>query len=322
MNTSTSPHVPPPIRREDFEVGCLKPGSYSIEDISAAILDHLDRDELSPRQLEALRRYKYEGSWSVSRPDNLDDIRKFFEIFDDFYFHGLLRGYCTLELFRDTHERQGLPLRGYCDSIGPGEERDPRYKLERPRPHIGIRVSRHIGLFDRVSNYIDVLLHEMIHAMFFVYSCTCDRGCREKYRFSMGAPWLGHDLSFQAAGHAIEKRGLRCEWLEHYDKYRSDDNWGSQDCMGLIFCLARDIGMASAMQSGANLPNAADLRRLGLDIWEILDDLEIYRNRIHRPRHNLPMKKNRCLKSHWTVDSWEEAQLVKHLKAEKWQHDS
>jgi hypothetical protein len=134
-------HITDKIRREDFEAGGLKPASYSAEDISAALVDHLSRDEPSPRQLEALRRFKYDGGWSISQPDDIQNFRKFFEIFDDFFFHGLLRGYCTLELFQDTHKRLGRAAGGYCDYNSPGSELDYRFKLDRPYPHIAIYVS-------------------------------------------------------------------------------------------------------------------------------------------------------------------------------------
>jgi hypothetical protein len=91
--TPKAQHIPPRIRRKDFEAGYLKPGAYSIEDVSAAIVDHLNQAELSPHQLEALRCFKYEGRWSISQSDNIYDVRKFLEIFEEFFFHTPLRGH-------------------------------------------------------------------------------------------------------------------------------------------------------------------------------------------------------------------------------------
>jgi len=61
-------HIRPRITREDFQKGRMKPGSYSYEDISAAVVDHLSRsvDELTPTQLEGINKFKYNGTWCVS----------------------------------------------------------------------------------------------------------------------------------------------------------------------------------------------------------------------------------------------------------------
>jgi hypothetical protein len=46
----------------------MKPGSYSYEDISAAVVDHLSRseDEMTSTQLEGIKKFKYNGTWCVS----------------------------------------------------------------------------------------------------------------------------------------------------------------------------------------------------------------------------------------------------------------
>jgi hypothetical protein len=64
MSTSKPKHIPPRIKREDFQSGHMKPNSYSLEDISAAIIDHLSRskDEFTVKQLEGLAKFKYHGT--------------------------------------------------------------------------------------------------------------------------------------------------------------------------------------------------------------------------------------------------------------------
>jgi hypothetical protein len=69
MSSTPKPnHIPPRITREDFQKGRMKPGSYSYEDISAAMVDHLSRseDELTSTQLEGIKTFKYNGTWCVS----------------------------------------------------------------------------------------------------------------------------------------------------------------------------------------------------------------------------------------------------------------
>ena len=69
MSSTPKPnHIPPRITRADFQQGRMKPGSYSYEDISAAVVDHLSRseDEMTSTQLEGIKKFKYNGTWYVS----------------------------------------------------------------------------------------------------------------------------------------------------------------------------------------------------------------------------------------------------------------
>jgi hypothetical protein len=78
--------------------------------------------------------------------------------------------------------------------------------------------------------------------------------------------------------------------------------------------------MACAVHEGAILPPEAELRRLGLDIKNILNQVKEVREvadngrRIEYKARNLPLKTNKCIASHWTVDSWDQAQLVEHCE--------
>jgi hypothetical protein len=104
MDPTTELHVPTPISPNDFERGRLAPLSYTQEAISAAIVANANRGfkttlrNLSIRQTHAFNRFFYTGFWSISQPGHLDNLKRFFDIFDDAYFGGPLKGYCTLEL--------------------------------------------------------------------------------------------------------------------------------------------------------------------------------------------------------------------------------
>jgi hypothetical protein len=323
MEAPNPQHAPPRIAREDFEAGRLKPASYSIEDISAAIIDHLERDMPSPRQLRALRRYEYEGSWSISRPENLDDIRKFFEIFDDFFFHGVLKGYCTLEIFRDTHHRLGSKISGYCYTELPGLERDWRYKISRPYPHIAIAVATNkMWPFERISGYMSTLLHEMLHALFTLYTCRCSQGCRQKDDDL--EVWGGHHPAWLAAAKAISDRGIMPEYQDGFqdaDKLNAEGVFEfGYTCEGPAFSFHGEHAVAVAMQEGVPLPDDDELRRLGLDRNMILEEVKELENRKRSlywdelRRGKLTMKTNKCIRGQWTVDSLGESQSVKRME--------
>jgi hypothetical protein len=104
METQKHTHITPRITREDFQAGYMKPGGYSLEDIAAAIIDNVTRpkEELTPRQMEGLRKFKYHGSWNLAQPEDLANLHKFFDIFNDVYFNGVLTGHCKLEWFDST----------------------------------------------------------------------------------------------------------------------------------------------------------------------------------------------------------------------------
>ncbi|KAF4634829.1 hypothetical protein G7Y89_g3278 [Cudoniella acicularis] len=188
MSSDKLEYIPKSIPGEDFELGRMKLQSYSWEDISAALIDYLSRtkDELIPTQLEVLQLFKYNGSWGLSNHENLEDLQKFFDIFNKVYFNGVITGYWKLELYA---LRRYNDYDGYCELLK-GTERDPGFKHETAR----------------IEALLNIPMHEMSHALFGIYACRCERGCKEKYDMIVHrSRWRGHPLAWQAAAFAIEK---------------------------------------------------------------------------------------------------------------------
>jgi hypothetical protein len=317
MDSITGVHVSPPIPPEDFELGRMKPLSYTREALSAAIIHNvrrsLDRNQiwsidgrsewgsgtenLSPRQKQSIERLKYQGYWNIGRPNNIQDIKKFFEIFDDAYFGGLLKNYCRFELpsYSDCRDRRYgyfSPL-GVCEGFFPeGEfrEKDTRYRIEKPYVIITIRLdSTSKNMCDRIKNYLNVLLHEMLHAIFFIYTCRCQHGCKQRHDHEAGGyhhEIESHHMEWQAAALAIEES----------DEIR-------RCLLGLSIDLGRGLSMANDMQLGFSLPNDVVLRSLRLDIVDIRKTLEWIRKEVvpHKEwlrRNFQPLKANRCILSY------------------------
>jgi hypothetical protein len=286
MDLVTGVHISPPITPEDFELGRMKPLSYTREALSAAIVHNVrqsldpkqswtsegrSRDgsgtkNLSPRQKQAIDRFKHQGHWSISQPSNIQDIKKFFDIFDDAYFGGLLKGYCRFELpshWDCRDKRYGInPPLGYCQPFlleGKFGPRDTRFRIE--KPYVDITIQRHDvkSMCDRIQNYLEALLHEMLHAIFFIYSCQCEHGCRQREEYEAGS---SHHMEWQAAAFAIEEADgfLRC-------------------LLGLSNDMGREVSMAGDVQRGYQLPNDAALRSVGLDIVKIRNELQWMRVR-------------------------------------------
>jgi hypothetical protein len=322
MDTKTTrpkEHIPPPITREDFQIGHLKPCAYSVESISEAIVDHLKRTEYTAKQKQGIDRFKHHGTFSLSDPQNIDDIWKFFSIFNDVFFNGVLTGYCDIEAYEDTHYRNKQNVRGECSYPG-NFTRDPRFVREKPHAFIGIikqQRDEYITTLDRVQvihQMIFTLLHEMLHAIFVIYGCMCENGCEKKMRFlHVEGPWKGHFPEWIVAANAITQA----------DSYYIH---GTKAILGLSLDIRSNEDFARAVHAGINLPTDPELRRLGIDVVEVIDGVKILReqdqagprdrncyNYNYIARRYLPIKKlNTCLARHWTVDSSDGAQLVKY----------
>jgi hypothetical protein len=308
MDSEKPKHVPPRITREDFEVGRMKPASYAFEDIAAAVIDHVSRPrkEWTPRRLEAMKRYKYHGSWNLARPENDEDLRKFFDIFNDVYFNGVLAGHCKLEWYESTVGGNRGSALAVCEPYLPGNTvnenyvLDPRFKPEKPWAQIGMRkASNSLAIYNptaKLEQYHNCLVHEMLHAVFVVYACNCKNGCSKKFDDVMVAHG-GHDDSFLAAANAIEK-AEKVKW-----------RGGRFGLLGLHLDTYKDRGLLSkVVETGVPLPPDPELRRMGMDIESLLGKLPYYRNDYAKKyqrgqQQKQLMNANRCIRSYWTVDS-------------------
>ncbi|KAI1213819.1 uncharacterized protein F4807DRAFT_409252 [Annulohypoxylon truncatum] len=134
--------------------------------------------ELSERQLEARKAFvdhfkerKAAYGIKVRTAGPLksfqDDVLRFFEYIDVFFFFGLL--------WEDVHIKSGLqivgrPLKGLVDTTTgmtyACTERDPAY----------IQIDMNIGSYSslyQLGFVIGILLHEMVHAYLMIYGCDC-----------------------------------------------------------------------------------------------------------------------------------------------------
>ena len=282
----------------------MKAGAYSIEDIGAAIIDHVSRrkEDWTPRQLEGMRKFKYNGSWNLAQPENLPDLLKFFDIFNDVFFNGILAGACKVEWYDSTAAGTKGEARAFCQDYLPRKTRDPRFDFEKPWAQIGIKKVDEVNEkwyfrwspADRLDRYLGSLAHEMLHAAFVIYACNCDHGCKQKF----DEAWIthqGHDNSFLAALYAIEKAE------------KVDRDAGYLGLLGLNLTLHRSRAVTLKVQAGVNLPPDSELRRLGLDIKEVLGDLEALRwdnawEVKAKRRERQLLKANRCITGSWDVE--------------------
>lgn len=287
-------HVPPRITRQDFQAGGLKPGSYSYEDLSAALIDHLSRteDEYTPIQLEGLQTYKYNGSWNLGNPENIEDLRKFYDIFNAVIFNGVLPSSShKLHWYERTH-KQGTEG-AYCEFNQPGEELDTRFKIEQPFSRIWMKPAQYCQQTDRISWYLNVLAHEMLHSLFAIYACRCSFACSEKHRAALH-DWLGHCASWQAAAYAIEQA------IEYNPRKKGR-------LLNLKLFSDREGDLMFAIQNGCNIPPDTELRRLGLDIKEIRNGLkehgatEAKAYRFWKSKQQL-VAASCCLRDWWDAD--------------------
>lgn len=179
----------------------------------------------------------------------------------------------------------GSACQAYSDWYLPGQDRDPRHKLETPYCLLVFAPPHELQPTDRIQLYIRVLCHELLHSIFQIYTCACQHSLDRKWK-------AGHDIHWQAAAFAIE----RC-WA--FGRMSID--------------LLRDASMASDVFHGEDLPNEATLRRLDMDIGVILSNLRLMR-KIKSERKTekflikigiLPQalfKGNKCLRADWVIE--------------------
>lgn len=85
--------------------------------------------------------------------------------------------------------------------------RDPKHHRNVRRQESGISVER---------GYLETLLHEMLHAYFFIYSCECSELCREVWEvwevFGNDGPWyrVNDDGVRYLEGHGAAFGGWTC----------------------------------------------------------------------------------------------------------------
>jgi hypothetical protein len=117
----------------------------------------------------------------LGRPDNLEDLNKFFDLFDDAYF-GDLKGYYRLEWIeeRETMRHFWEDFWGLCRPYRPGEQRDPRFAMAKPFVVISLQ-GQDCTHLEAIRIYLTVLLHERVHAIFDIHTCIYENGCKQKY---------------------------------------------------------------------------------------------------------------------------------------------
>lgn len=297
-------HKPASVTLDDFVSGSFHNLSYDVDVISQMIVLYIRQGNF-PKQDEAKEDFEYEGHWNLGNPENRADLMRLFRLYNNAYFNGLLTfngplnvdglftNICRIELIAESSaaRRDGgrtSPPSGFCEIFRPGEERNPRYRIRNPWAKITITQNKDDGNpFQRIQRYQTALLHQMLHAMFLLYTCVRKQGCAQSQQsgFQVG----GHHLAWQAAARAIEE---------------ADKIGGS--IFGFGTDLSRNKCMAEDMDKGYNLQGDAALRSVGLDICEILRYRDEIREENAERRKNMAMtpdslQGSSCLRRHWTI---------------------
>ncbi|KAE8452526.1 hypothetical protein EG329_000429 [Mollisiaceae sp. DMI_Dod_QoI] len=251
MSDAERSHFDLPINKGDFELGQLKPLCHSVSSVSNALIDYvnqvrfLDEKDWHPKQQQALKRLKTDGTWNFGNPYNLEDLTKWFEIYNDAFFGGLPTGLCKLEIvdYKTLYYIGSRLVAGICQT---------RMRHGRPESTLKFAFGSHFGPFKRVKTLLSDLIHEMLHSNFDLYICCCKdcSGVRE------GA----HAAHWQRSALAIEE-------------VTKEENLNE---FGLGLNLGRNESMASDIFEGCRLPNDAELQSLKLDISIIPKMVQIF----------------------------------------------
>ncbi|KAL3421894.1 hypothetical protein PVAG01_06050 [Phlyctema vagabunda] len=278
--------VPDHWAKEHLLQGHLDFEGYSEAQISKAVVDLIDTDceEWTATQQEGLAMFRSEGHWNFSKPDSHEELKRWFTIFDKIFFNGVLTRNCELYWYTAKEAAQNRNNGGktvFFKKTSFQEFRHPRAQYRRPFAVIYIKKSRHtLDALGDVRDYLEALLHEMSHAVLFIYSYDSIR--------DMGT---GHGISWQQIVQSID-----CV---------------ARGTLGLRLCFDRDDYMALEAAGKGDLPNDVELRRLGLDINRIWTKicLERFFRRIRSEPNEMSLKilkgcrrLNHCIRSDWVAD--------------------
>jgi hypothetical protein len=135
-------------------------------------------------------------------PDEIFLLEEYYDVFNEiFFFTALQHNRSRFKMIKagtDEWKKQEKSKLAYTICNG-------RYVLSRHK------VQAHIYILERVESephaqrmkkYVESLLHEMVHALIDIYTCSC-ADCGNNYKSDEGE--TGHGRTWQAIAHAVEK---------------------------------------------------------------------------------------------------------------------
>jgi hypothetical protein len=154
-------------------------------------------------------------------------LEEYYDAFNEIFFFTALRHNCSgFEMVRagtdEWKEQKSKTKLAY--TIGNWPYVSSRHKVQ-ASIHI-LEIVESETHTQRMKNYIESLLHEMIDAIILIYTCPC-ADCGNKYKFDLRE--TGHGRIWQAIAHAVENF---C-----FNK------------LGLEFDLGRALGLASEINA-------------------------------------------------------------------------
>lgn len=244
------------------------------------------RYQKSPRQAEALERIEHQGTYNIRNPEKYEDLKKWFDFFNDIYFAGLLTGLCQIKFIDEKDKDTIFRLHGQCTSIYPAEDLDFRLRHENPSCQIVIVIRPAVHPLQRITYYLQTLLHEMLHAMFLLYECRCESGCKKEHKAQQALGDRGHHESWQRAAMMIEDASYVVLGWRHLD-------------------LGRDRALASEVSKGRMFPSDKVLSSLRLDKAKFQKVYEGYKKMAqasgpdeHEDKSFKWLKSNTCILQH------------------------
>lgn len=181
--------------------------------------------EITLMQIQGIQRWKDLSSVGYSHLTTEEHLQLYSECINDIFFGRLLKGLYKLSVVDIKTIPGALALVRPNDSPSHPEtlpsRRTPEVFIkigkesdESPEPHCRLALLKY---------YLELLLHEMVHAVFIVYCCQTCPSCAVKYKDEVGCS--GHSILWQRVANAIESAVNRNECFRihkgHFDLYRS-----------------------------------------------------------------------------------------------------
>lgn len=250
MDKSSACHFAPALRANNglpLRCGCtpnppdsaMQPGSVDYVDLVLQVRNYI-AGSLNDDQIHAVLQFdliKYDDKQPNGMPTR-ESIRRYANVFDKYFFRGLVFGYgrCDLDfcwhgMFRNrgifgvTTEVRGCVVHKQIHAVSIRLDPEPIYY-------------RTASIDEHINKMLCVLLHEMCHAMLLLYACKCHTPI-SAYLHYFGIK--GHGCAFKWIYLAIMAKA-KVEFDLNFDKRRDWDPMQRSEAQALEDMFLRTSG--------------------------------------------------------------------------------
>jgi hypothetical protein len=190
--------------------------AHSAENLSTTFQAFVSRRgaHLSSAQSIGIKRYKEERKNGRTGPrEDEAKMHRFYDYLNEIFFCSSLKGLCAIKFIDRPFEEDANNVEHYSLALAYTPSTGSKNRMQIPDRYAALINMRDRSgdspLLDdegRLTGYLEVLLHEMLHVFFGFYECLCSDGCKTRHLECLGAS--GHSKAWQLAAMALEEATL------------------------------------------------------------------------------------------------------------------